>query len=102
MPSYGSDSRRWYTWVFVGVWPGWPACLLVGRGSGREFGLGSKRITWWRSLLEGTGGSWKLCMLPCHNCQNYRARKSKEVGEDFKVIRCEANYTRGTNFYWGS
>ena len=60
-------------------------CLLVCQGSGREFGLGSKQITWWRSLLEGTEGSWKLCMLPCHNCQNSRPRRSQEVGKDLKT-----------------
>ena len=46
-------------------------CLLVCRTSGMEFSLGGKRKTRWRSLLEGSGSSWKLCKLPCHSCQNY-------------------------------
>ena len=73
-------------------------CLLVCRGSSIEFGLGSK----WRSLLEGTGSTWKLCMLPCHSCQNYEAWRSQEVGEGFKVIICGAKHKGVTNFYGGS
>ena len=61
-------------------------CLLVCRGSGIEFDLAGKRTTWWRSLLEGTGSSWKLCMLPCHSFQNYEAWSSQRWGEVLKSL----------------
>ena len=48
--------------------------LLNTLGSREEFYLG------------GTGSRKKLCMVPCHSYYIYGTRRSKEVGEGFKMV----------------